>query len=72
MSAFWHYLHAIAPQVHSFSEAMVALSFVMFCLTGLVGWAHSLCTGKRAEAWKFFFSGIVFFGAIWALIPARF
>lgn len=70
MKMLTHYLQLVAPQVHSFAAAMVALSFVMFCVTGIAGWAKSLMDKDPGTAWRFFFSGIVTFGLLWALVPA--
>lgn len=65
-----HYLRLIAPQMSSFASAMVALCFVMFCITSLVAAARMIFGKEPGSAWRFFFSGIVAFGLLWALIPA--
>jgi hypothetical protein len=65
-----HYIKLVAPQIHSFASAMVALCFVMFCITSLIAGGRSLLGKEPGQTWRFFFSGIVGFGLLWALVPA--
>ena len=71
MSMVLHYLSLVSPQIHDFSSAMVALCLVMFAATSALSGLRTLF-GKPSgsTSWRFFFSGIVTFGLIWALFPA--
>lgn len=71
MNMLLHYLAAVAPQLRDFSSAMVALCFAMFCITAVVSAGRSLFGKEAGSTWRFFFSGIVCFGLVWALIPGR-
>jgi len=70
MNHILHYLSSVAPQIHSMASAMTALCFVVFCITGVVGWVQSTFTGKPTAAWRQFFGWTLIFGFIWALIPS--